>query len=262
MSNSAILKERYEILGLSGDERVTACDYQLRDLEIGLGLESIRNGDTVLDVGCGPGAALRAYASQRKITAHGIDYATNMVALAKKLTAEKTPHLDINYQEASVLELPFEDNTFDVITSHRCLMALLDWDLQKTALVEIKRVLKPGGQLILMEGTFEGLEKLNFYRTKFGLQKIASDGKDRLITLKFQEDELLKFTSSHFDLIRTQRFGMYYFITRIIQPLLMLPEAPSYDHKINEVAKQIAKLVPDFEGIGHLVGFCLRKKDY
>jgi hypothetical protein len=36
---SAILKQRYDEIALSLDDNTTACDYQLRDLEIELGLE-------------------------------------------------------------------------------------------------------------------------------------------------------------------------------------------------------------------------------
>jgi ubiquinone/menaquinone biosynthesis C-methylase UbiE len=258
--NSELLKQRYEAIALSGDERTTACDYNLRDLEIAFALESIRDGDAVLDVGCGPGVALRAYASARRIEAHGIDYAEIMVAFARRRASETTPELRIEFAHASVLELPFPAAHFDIVTSSRCLMALLDWEKQKTALLEIGRVLKPGGRLVLMEGTFDGLERLNFYRRQFGLGEIEAGGGDRLLTLKFRERELLEFCAPHYELQRVQRFGMYYFLTRIVQPLLVAPEAPRYDHKINEVAKQIARLVPDFEGIGHLVAFLLRKR--
>jgi hypothetical protein len=80
------------------------------------------------------------------------------------------------------------------------------------------------------------------------------------MTLKFHEKELTDFCDACFELQRTQRFGMYYFLTRIVQPLLVAPEVPRYDHRLNEVAKQIARLVPDFESIGHLVGFVFRKR--
>ena len=139
-------------------------------------------------------------------------------------------------------------------------MALLDWDLQKKALIEIHRVLKPGGLYVMMEGTFDGLERLNDMRTRFGLDSIAADGKDRLFTLKFRESELLEFIRPYYALQHTQRFGMYYFLTRVVQPLLVAPDRPNYDHKLNEVAREIAKLVPDFEGLGHLVGFVLSKR--
>jgi ubiquinone/menaquinone biosynthesis C-methylase UbiE len=258
-NDSEMLRERYENFALSGDVKTTACDYNLRDLEIAFGLEYIRDGDRILDVGCGPGVALKAYATRRQVQAHGIDYAENMVAFARRQLEESAPELGIDIQHASVVELPYSNQSFDVVTSHRCLMALLDWDLQQKALVEIFRVLKPGGMLVLMEGTFDGIERLNDYRRRFGLSEIDPAGRDRLITLKFREAELLDFISPFFELVRVQRWGMYYFLTRIVQPLLVQPNQPSYDHKLNEVAKQIAAQIPDFAEMGHLVGFALRK---
>lgn len=256
LTPSEKLKDIYETIALTNDERTTAADFHLRDLEIDFALEYIRDGDILLDVGCGPGVALTQYASKRKIKAYGIDYAENMIEFAKKRINE---HLPIYVQHASVLELPFDDNSFDIITSHRCLMALLDWELQCKALLEIRRVLKPGGKLILMEGTFDGLDRLNDYRQKFGLDMIEADGRDRLMTLKFREQQLLSFMESHYELLRTQRFGMYYFLTRIVQPLFVAPDKPRYDHKLNEIAKKISKIIPDFDRIGHLVGFSFRK---
>jgi ubiquinone/menaquinone biosynthesis C-methylase UbiE len=254
------LKEIYERIALSGDDNTTACDFWLRELEIDLGLQSIRDGDRLLDVGCGLGAALRRYASERRIEACGIDYAANMVEGARKKLEESAPQLPIEFRQASVTELPFAAGSFDVVTSHRCLMALLEWERQQQALLDIHRVLRPGGVLVLMEGTLEGIERLNHYRRLFGLAEIDPAGRDRLTTLKFREAELLAFVEPHYDLVRIQRFGMYYFLTRIVQPLLVAPEAPRYDHPLNEVARRIARLVPDFEGIGHLVGFVLRKR--
>jgi ubiquinone/menaquinone biosynthesis C-methylase UbiE len=254
------LKRRYESIALSGDDRTTACDYNLRDLEIAYGLEFIRDGDAVLDVGCGPGVALQHYAAARSIKAFGIDYSENMVAFARKRSGEVAPAAHIDIRCASVDDLPFGDGTFDVVTSHRCLMALLDWERQKKALLDIHRVLKPGGIYVMMEGTFDGLDRLNFFRRKFGLAEIEAGGQDRLLTLKFHEKQLEEFCVPHFELLRTQRFGMYYFLTRIVQPLLVAPESPRYDHPLNEVAKAIAKVIPDFESIGHLVGFAWRKR--
>src|SRR3989442_1350696 len=101
---SAILKQRYDEIALSLDDNTTACDYQLRDLEIELGLGAMRDGDTVLDIGCGLGVALRRYASERSIEAHGIDYSGNMIEGARRRLADEARELKISFAEASVTE--------------------------------------------------------------------------------------------------------------------------------------------------------------
>lgn len=256
------LKDRYEAIAQSGDHKTTACDYQLRELEIATALEYISDGQRTLDVGCGLGYAAVQYAVQRAVEAHGIDYARNMVEGARRLLDQTAPPLkgSVRFEEASVLALPYPTNHFDVVSSSRCLMALLDWEPQKKALLEVHRVLKPGGLLVLMEGTMEGLERLNAWRTRFGLESIPADGRDRLFTRKFNERELLDFCRPYYHLERVQRFGMYYFLTRIVQPLLVAPERPGYDHKLNEVARRIAMVCPDFEGLGHLAAFVFQKR--
>ena len=99
-----------------------------------------------------------------------------LVAFARRHVAEQRADLKIEIEQASVLGLPFPENSFDVVTSHRCLMALLDWEKQQSALLEIARVLKPGGTLVLMEGTLDGIERLNNWRTRFGLSEIDAGG--------------------------------------------------------------------------------------
>ena len=256
------LKRRYDELARTLDHRTTACDYNLRELEIDTGSEYMRDGQRTLDVGCGLGYAVIQYASRKLVEAHAIDYSGAMIESAREVCRQTGSRLlgTVNFQEGNVLDLPFEGDYFDVVTSSRCLMALLDWELQKQALAEIARVLKPGGMLVLMEGTFEGLEKLNRVRNMFGLESIDAGGKDRLFTLKFHEQDLLDFCKPLFINEWIKRFGMYYFLTRIVHPLLVAPESPKYDHKINEVARQIAHLIPDFEGMGHLVAFGLVKR--
>lgn len=261
-TDEIVLKNRYDTFALSKDYRTTASDHQLRELEIDTGAAYMHDGATILDVGCGLGYAVAQYALRFDVTAHGIDYSENMITGAQDLLKKTYPDLvpRVQFDHASVLELPFPSGHFDVVTSHRCLMALLDWEKQKLALREIHRVLKPGGVLVLMEGTFEGLERLNAARTKVGLEPIAPDGRDRLITLKFHEDELLTFCRPFFEHESTHRFGMYYFLTRLVQPLLVSPEKPSYDHKLNAVARELARYFPDFQGMGHLVAFVLTKR--
>jgi ubiquinone/menaquinone biosynthesis C-methylase UbiE len=256
-----LLKDRYESIATSENDRTTAADFYLRELEIDTASSYMHDGMNVLDVGCGTGYSLRQYCQRHAIRGVGIDYAANMIKTAEKLSrGEAGLRGTVAFREASVLELPFAEDSFDVVTSARCLMALLDWEKQKAALRELQRVLRPGGILVLMEGTHQGLQRLNDARSQFGLAPIAADGRDRLLTLKFDEPQLLSFGSELFELVTIQRFGMYYFLTRIVHPLMVAPASPSYDAPINRVAREIAKKFPNFQDLGHLVAFVWKKR--
>ena len=253
------LREHYDELARSGDDRATAKDYNLRDLEVSVALEYLADGDALLDVGCGPGVALRQYASARQLRrAAGLDYSHEMVEAAS--AKARAAGIDLELKQGSALEMPFESNAFDIVTCHRVLLALLAWEDQQKAIAEMHRVVRPGGLVLLFEGTVDGLERLNFYRRMFHLPEIDEGGRDGYERRLLVEKDLLSFTEPMFDVVRVQRFGMYYFLTRIVQPLFVMPDAPRYDHKLNDVAREVARLIPDFEHLGQLVGFILRRK--
>ena len=138
-------------------------------------------------------------------------------------------------------------------------MALLTWERQREALREIHRVLRPGGVLVLLEGTVEGLDRLNELRMAVGLSAIPADGRDRLLTRKFHEEELLAFTDSLFTLTHRRGFGTYYFVGRVVHPLLVAPEPPRYDHPINAIARALEQHLPNLVDCGHLQAFVLAK---
>jgi malonyl-CoA O-methyltransferase len=98
---------------------------------------------TILDAGCGTGYCTRILNkafSKAKVT--GVDIAAGMIEEAKKQNGFFTK---IDYQVADIEELPFEDNSFDVVFSNLTVQWLND---SKLLFAELNRVLKPGGLLI------------------------------------------------------------------------------------------------------------------
>lgn len=107
----------------------------------------LKHGDRVLDVATGPGTLARmagvAVGPLGRVT--GVDNSVSMLAQAKaKAPLPKSAPLD--YVEASVQALPFEDGSFDAVLCQQGLQFFPD---QAGALKEMKRVLKPGGHLTL-----------------------------------------------------------------------------------------------------------------
>ena len=104
----------------------------------------VLHGETVLDDGCGGGRysmALRKLGAGRVV---GVDISEDAIDLARR----KSPFVeeDVEFQTGSVLDLPFEDESFDFVFSNG---VLHHTDSTEKGLQEIFRVLKPGGRVWL-----------------------------------------------------------------------------------------------------------------
>ncbi len=104
----------------------------------------VREGDRVLDAACGTGdlavASLRAGAA--RVT--GLDFSERMLERARR----KAPHAE--WVRGDMLALPFADGTFDVATVGFGVRNVADLPL---ALRELRRVLRPGGRVAVLEIT-------------------------------------------------------------------------------------------------------------
>ena len=98
----------------------------------------VRTGQTLLDVACGTGIVARYAAERVGPTGHvtGLDLNPAMLAVASRVS----PHLI--WQQGDVSALPFDDDTFDVVTSPSAAMFFPDLT---GALREMGRVTRPGG---------------------------------------------------------------------------------------------------------------------
>lgn len=106
----------------------------------------------VLDVGCGGGRTVEKLANFAPLV-HGIDYAAGSVAASvahnKRLLAEKR----VVIQQASVSQLPFPAEFFNVVTA---IETQYYWPDLLSDMREILRVLKPGGLLVVVLESYRG----------------------------------------------------------------------------------------------------------
>jgi arsenite methyltransferase len=131
-----------------------------RERFVGVGnpfaLGPIRQGEAVLDLGCGAGfdtfVAAQLVGPEGWVA--GVDLSPEMLAVAEAGRVESSfPQIEL--RKATVEALPFADATFDVALSNGVLNLIPD---KPAALREVFRVLKPGGQLQACDMSLAGDE--------------------------------------------------------------------------------------------------------
>jgi ubiquinone/menaquinone biosynthesis C-methylase UbiE len=132
--------------------RMNASHSKLTDW--GLAHVSIEKHYTILDVGCGGGRTinkLAARATQGKV--YGVDYSEESVVATKKTSARWIDLGRVEVRPSSVSQLPFSDNTFDLVTA---VETHFWWPNLATDMCEIFRILKPAGELIIIAEVYKG----------------------------------------------------------------------------------------------------------
>ncbi|HEX7676541.1 MAG TPA: class I SAM-dependent methyltransferase [Thermoanaerobaculia bacterium] len=114
----------------------------------GLKHVAIEKGYTILDMGCGGGRTIRtlaAMATEGKV--HGADYSADSVAVARRTNAESIAAGRVEIVQSSVSSLPFADGMFDLVTA---VETHYYWPQPVSDLQELRRVLKPGGRIVII----------------------------------------------------------------------------------------------------------------
>jgi ubiquinone/menaquinone biosynthesis C-methylase UbiE len=131
-------------LKFTGERLVTSGDVHYRNLEhlhrYALALEYVEN-KIVLDIASGEGYGTNLLSKKAKMV-YGVDISEEAINHAQ----EKYDRNNIEFKVGSVINIPFEENKFDVVVSFETIEHLTE---QEQMLSEIKRVLKKDGILIL-----------------------------------------------------------------------------------------------------------------
>jgi ubiquinone/menaquinone biosynthesis C-methylase UbiE len=127
----------------------------------GLSHISINKADTILDIGCGGGRTvnnLAKIAAEGKV--YGIDYSEASVAVSTSINKKLIDAGRVRILHASVDSLPFPDDTFNLVTA---VESFHFWPDLINNLKEVRRVLKPGGSVIIVNAMYrdERFEKRN-----------------------------------------------------------------------------------------------------
>ena len=193
-------------------------------------------GTRVLDVGCGDGQSSLRFAQS---AAHvvGVDFVPDYVAAAARNASRPGVH-NVTFQSGNVLDLAEIRRThgmFDVVLTIRCLINLPDWDLQKRGIAELAACVAPGGLYLTSEGWAEGFAELNRFRLAAGLPAMNVVEFNRLMPRSVFEEEV----SQYFTIEAFDSLGLYLYLSRVVQPVLVRPDAPSHVHPLNRAAAEL-----------------------
>lgn len=136
----------------------------------------LKPDDTVLDVGCGGGAALKRLSGRIKGgKLYGIDYSDVSVEASRKLNQKDVDSGKMTIIEASVSDLPFDDATFDAIVT---VESYYFWPDIEHDMQEVFRVLKKGGTFLMVAEMYmhDELDEAHIASgKKYGLRNFTID---------------------------------------------------------------------------------------
>jgi len=115
--------------------------------DLAIELTAVGPGDDVVDIGCGPGTAVRR-AATRASSVVGVDPAAVMLRVARPLTLTSRHRARVRYLEGAAEELPLPDGCASVVWS---LATVHHWADLDAGLGEVRRVLRPGGRVLALE---------------------------------------------------------------------------------------------------------------
>lgn len=123
---------------------------------------AVKPTDRVLDVACGTGDLTEAFARGGAAEVAGLDFTAEMLDVARVKAPRNLGPLAgrVRYQQGDAQALPFGDAEFDVVSIAFGIRNVQD---PAKALREFRRVLRPGGRLVVLEFAEPGLAPVRWF---------------------------------------------------------------------------------------------------
>lgn len=194
-------------------------DHHAIELEIRAIGRRLTPGSRVLDAGCANGYSSARFAMDAGVDVVGVDYIEAMVTEANKRreTVPESVAERLEFRVGDIRELEFPDSQFDAAVCTRVIINLPSREEQRAGLLELARVVKPGGTLLISEATVGGWERLNLLRREFHLDDIPMPPFNNYVV----EEEVVECLRSVADHVATEDFASTYYVgSRLLKPLL------------------------------------------
>lgn len=229
------------------DDIESMYDKNILNLEIKLIKDRITKKSKILDAGCGEGECTLEYSKILGVKIHAVDFSEARLKKAAKRLSNRS---NVTLKKVDFLGTYFLDKDYDTIISQRFLINLTGWKSQQKVLLDFKSMLKQGGELVMLEGSIEGVETLNKLRKAFGLNPIDI----KWHNLFFNDRTLMNFMKrNNFISVKEDGLGEYFMLTRGLKPYF--EKELNWNAKFNKTASS-----PEIKKILNLGPVCSRLK--
>ena len=127
----------------------------------------------ILDIGCGGGRAIQMLLNQyNQAKVYGIDPSNTAIQATIKRNKSAIAANRTVIKNAVVEDIPFEDQSFDLVTAFQ---THYFWPNLKNGFAEVKRVLKPNGQFLLVSEIYKINYHMTAYKTSDELKALAQE---------------------------------------------------------------------------------------
>ena len=139
---------------------------------------SPKPGSHVLEIGMGNGYFVKDLLDLAdNLLYMGVDYSITMVDAALEINKDLIEKGNVSFKHASITNLPFQDETFDYVTTTN---TIYFWPCPLENMKELARVMKPGGKLVVAYRSRRLLDQLEL--TKHGFRKFEKEEIENLFT--------------------------------------------------------------------------------
>jgi ubiquinone/menaquinone biosynthesis C-methylase UbiE len=236
------------------DRNVNIQDIFQRELEFEFICPHLNSTTRVLEVGCGNGYSTAVF---RKSAGHvdAFDQSESMIARAKSTVGETNNRFFVDNVLAPSTAIA---GPYDAVICVRVLINLRNLNEQQTAVQAMSALVKPSGNLILVEGYLDGFRALDKLRSSVNLPPIEP----AKINFYSSLDQILPLVAANFEITHEYHLGNYDYLTRVVYPLLVGPDKVTHNTEFHDRLHVLARTFnPDeLKPISRIRGFILRRR--